>query len=256
MVCLRGAFDQDWIEMMRLAAERGLSNPTRLGEELAEARRDPGRFFHDTFLWLQDKACRRFVFDSPAAQIAALLMGSGTSHIFFDQWLIKEPGTPTRTPWHQDLPYWPVDGSQVCTVWLALDPVTANRGAVEYVVGSHRWNARYKPETFSGNAVYSENLPPVPDIDAQREGLDIVRFELEPGDCTVHHALTVHGSPGNESERVRRRASISRWAGDDAVYYPREGIQEIPTDPGIPAGDPIRCELWPRVWPRSGSSST
>jgi ectoine hydroxylase-related dioxygenase (phytanoyl-CoA dioxygenase family) len=122
---------------------------------------------------------------------------------------------------------------------------------VEFVAGSHRWNERFNPETFSGQAVYSEDLPPVPDIEGRRDELRILHFDLAPGDCTVHHALTVHGAPGNRSPRVRRRASISRWAGDDAVYHPREGIQDIPRDPGIPAGAPLRCELWPQVWPRA-----
>jgi ectoine hydroxylase-related dioxygenase (phytanoyl-CoA dioxygenase family) len=82
-----------------------------------------------------------------------------------------------------------------------------------------------------------------------RHELDIVRFELEPGDCTLHHGLTVHGAPGNSRPDRRRRAHVSRWAGDDAVYAPRPGIQEMPAMPDIPAGGPIDSDLWPRVWP-------
>lgn len=248
IVLLKGLFDADWVRFMQDAAERSLSDPGELHFEFAQERQDPGRFFFETFSWLHNAGCSAFVHRSPAAAIAGTIMRSAKINIFFDQWLIKEPGTPTRTPWHHDLPFWPVDGNQICTLWLALDPVTVGTGAVEYVAGSHRWGQRFKARSFSGVDRYGEDLPDVPDIEAMRDRLTLVQHELEPGDCTVHHGLTVHGSPGNFSETTRRRAYVTRWAGDDAVYYPRPNIQKIPRDPGIPAGAPLDCDLWPVVW--------
>ena len=249
IVCLRGLFAPEWIERLREAAEACMAAPTDMSAELAAAHNQKGRFFHDTFVWRHNADCRAFTFGSPAAAIAATLMGSNRVNIFFDQWLIKEPGTPTPTPWHHDLPYWPVNGTQICTLWLARDPVDATSGSVEYIRGSHKSGARYLPASFSGGSQYTEDLPPVPDIEAMRGNLDIVRFELAPGDCTVHHGLTVHGAPGNSRTERRRRVHVSRWAGDDAVYFPRPGIQEMPMEPGIPAGGRIDCDLWPQVWP-------
>jgi len=250
IVVLRGLFAPAWIERLRRAAEEGLAAPSDMSAELAAARKEKGRFFHDTFVWRHNDACRAFVFDSPAARIAAALMESSRINIFFDQWLIKEPGTPTATPWHNDLPYWPLNGAKICTLWLALDPVDAASGSVEYVKGSHKWGRRYLPASFSGSNQYTEDLEPVPDIEAMRDGLDIARFELAPGDCTVHHGLTVHGASGNSRLDRRRRAHVTRWAGDDAIYFPRPGIQEMPPAPDIPAGGPIDSDLWPQVWPR------
>ncbi|MFQ5468567.1 MAG: phytanoyl-CoA dioxygenase family protein, partial [Kiloniellaceae bacterium] len=224
IVCLRGLFAPAWIERLRRAAEAGLATPGELSAELAAARKDRGRFFHDTFVWRHNVDCRAFVFESPAARIAAALMGSRRVNIFFDQWLIKEPGTPTRTPWHQDLPYWPINGWQVATLWLALDEVGADSGAVEYLRGSHRWGRRYRPVAFSGQPQYTEPLPPMPNIEARREILDILRFDLAPGDCTVHHALLLHGAPGNQRLDRRRRAYVTRWTGDDVIFNPRDGI--------------------------------
>ncbi len=251
VICLRGLFDAEWIPLMRHAAEACLAAPTELHAEVAAARDEGGRFFHDTFVWRHNEDCRRFVFESPAAAIAARVMGAKKVNIIFDQWLIKEPGTPTRTPWHHDLTYWPVNGWQIATLWMALDPVSDESGGVEYVKGSHRWGQRYLPATFSGDAQYTEDLPDVPDIEALRNRLELVSFELEPGDCTLHHGLVVHGAPGNASLRQRRRASVTRWAGEDVVFYPREGIQEMPELPDIDAGDPLDSQLWPRVWPPS-----
>ncbi len=104
VVCLRGLFSARWIELMRKAAERGLNDPGELHAELAAEHGDDGRFFHDTFVWTRNENCRQFVFESPAANIAAQLMQSARINIFFDPWPTKEPGTTTRTPCHQDMP--------------------------------------------------------------------------------------------------------------------------------------------------------
>lgn len=247
IVCLRGLFTPDWVERMRDAAEDSLAKPGDLHAELASLRAEKGRFFHDTFIWMRNEVCKRFVFESPAATLCAQVMGSRKVNIFFDQWLIKEPETETRTPWHHDMTYWPIGGAQICTLWLALDPVTAESGAVEYVKGSHRWGQKYKPASFSGSNQYKEALPEVPDIDAMRDELSLVQYDLEPGDCTIHHGLTLHGSPGNRSLQLRRRAHVSRWAGDDATFQPREGLQEMPPLPELATGAPLDSELWPRV---------
>ena len=247
IVCLRGFFSAEWVESLKEVAEVSLDEPGELHAELAGQRNEGGRFFHDTFVWLRNETCRQFLFESPAATIAATMMRSQKINIFFDQWLIKEPGTATKTPWHHDMTYWPIDGEQICTVWLALDPVSEETGAVEYVKGSHKWGSRYKPASFSGGDQYKEALPEVPDIEAQRDQYQFAQFELEPGDCTVHQGLVVHGSPGNASAENRRRAYVSRWAGDDVVFYPREGLQEMPPLPELASGDPLDSSLWPKV---------
>ena len=247
IVCLRQQFSPSQIDALRSAAEQSMRNPGDLHAELAAQRNEQGRFFHDTFVWQRHETCRRFVFHSAAASIAAQMMQSSRINIFFDQWLIKEPGTITRTPWHHDMTYWPIDGWQICTIWVALDPVTKDTGAVEYVRGSHLWGRKFRPASFSGGDQYQEDLPDVPDIESERADHDIVQFELEPGDCTIHHGLIVHASPGNSATDVRRRAYVSRWTGDDVVFHPRAGLQEMPPLPDLKPGAPLDSELWPRV---------
>ena len=119
--------------------------------------------------------------------------------------------------------------------------------------GSHLWGERYAPIAFRPDLDYAEDLPKVPDIDAMRERLEILQFEFEPGDCTVHHGLMVHGAPGNATEACRRRAHVTRWAGDNVVYDPRPGIQPMLWDPDLAAGAPLDCELWQQVWTRAAA---
>jgi len=248
VVCLRQLFSPTWVEALQIAAEASLAEPGELHAELAALHQEKGRFFHDTFIWRRNETCRNFVFNSPAGTLAASILQSKKVNIFFDQWLIKEPGTSTKTPWHHDMTYWPIDGWQIATLWLALDPVTAETGAVEYVKGSHKWGQKFKPVSFSGNNQYTENIPKIPDVEAMRADLEFIQFDLAPGDCTLHHGLTVHGSSGNQSLELRRRAHISRWAGDDVIFHPREGLQEMPPFPReLTSGDSLDSELWPRI---------
>ena len=101
--------------------------------------------------------------------------------------------------------------------------------------------------SFSPEEIYEETLESVPDIEAERSVHSFACFEMAPGDCTIHHGLTVHGAPGNRSTSLRRRAYITRWAGDDVSYNPRPNLQRMLRDSGIESGRSLDCELFPVV---------
>jgi ectoine hydroxylase-related dioxygenase (phytanoyl-CoA dioxygenase family) len=103
--------------------------------------------------------------------------------------------TRQRTPWHQDQPYYNVDGRGV-SAWIPVDPVP-EAGCLELLAGTHRgpW---LMPRTFlDGEARWfpEGSLAELPDIEADRAGFDIRRFEMEPGDAIFFDFLTVHGAP-------------------------------------------------------------
>lgn len=239
------AFSPDEVDFLRDITERDMATPSPMG---LEATRDgTGRFFGDTFVWQHMKELEDFIQNSQAADLARHVMQTKKVNLLFDQLLVKEPGTSTPTIWHHDQTYWPVAGHHVCTMWIALDPVTKDSGAVEYVKGSHLWGQRYKAQSFKDKDLYKEDLPDVPDIDSMRDELEFDQFEMQPGDCTIHHGLTLHGASGNLRTDVRRRAYIMRWTGDDATYNPRPNLQPMLYDPPIKSGDPLDCDLFPVV---------
>ena len=247
VVHLKGLFDPEWLDLLRKRADHVLANPGKLANELAQ-NKENGRFFSDTFLWQQHDGFRDFIHNSPAAEIVAGVLRSTKVNIIFDQFLIKEPGTDEPTVWHHDLTYWPVKGRQVVTLWLALDPVTEETGSMEFVKGSHLWGQRYHPVAFVDPTKYQTREPPVPDINARRDEFEFIRFDYKPGDCTIHHGLLVHAAGGNKSQEQRRRAYVTRWAGDDVVYDPRPNIQTMLWEPPMAAGAPLDSDLWPVVW--------
>lgn len=246
VVCLRQAFSSVWLDFLVPAIEKAMANPGPLAEEYTLAG-GKGRFFGDLEMAGRLQEFRTFYEQSPAAEIAGKVMGSAKVNFFYDQLIAKEPGTSERTPWHQDQPYWAVSGWDVCSLWLPLDPIP-REVSVEYIRGSHLWSA-HNPYHFADGTPYKNTgLPPLPDIEADREAHDIATFEMSPGDCLVFQGMIVHGAPGNHGI-FRRRALATRWTGDDARYCVRPGEVAIPSeDPGLKHGDRLDSERFPVVW--------
>src|SRR5690606_31749019 len=116
--------------------------------------------------------------------------------LFYDQIFIKDPERSHATPWHQDAPYWPIEG-EALTVWLALDAIDRESGGVRYIAGSHRWGVVYRPTSRQQQDAWAQlDYPPMPDFDAQPP-TDLREWTVEPGDALIHHALTIHASGSN-----------------------------------------------------------
>ena len=165
VVLVRELVDPNWVGELQELVDQNIVQPSTMVRDINESG-STGNFFGDTFVCHHIAGFRSFIFDSPAADVVSACMGSSRVNLIFDQILAKEPGTSTRTTWHHDTPYWPVAGDMIATVWVALDPVTYDTGAVEYVKGSHRWGKRFAAVSFSPGETYHESLEPVPDIDS------------------------------------------------------------------------------------------
>lgn len=239
VVRLRGLFSPDWVSLLRDAFAEDELQPTPRAKDVGDG---PGRFFNDYNAWRQNGKLRRFLFESPLAAAAAGLFGSRRVSLYGDHLLTKYPGTATRTDWHQDLPYWRVDGEQVGSFWIALDPVTRETGALEFVRGSQATGILYNPE--GGARTEFEGHQWAPDIQVDRAAHDIVSYDLEPGDCTFHHSRMLHGAPGNSSPDRLRRGYAVRVAGDDAVYRNRPTTRDV-AEPGLADGAPLVSAGYP-----------
>ncbi len=229
--------------------EANIANPSPLNRAY-QPEDGSAPFFQDYCNWQQYPAYRAAITDSVMAECAARLMQSRTARIFHEHVLVKEPGNSMKTPWHQDQPYYLVDGRQSVSLWIPLDPVP-RAVSVEYVAGSHKWGRAFRPQRFDGTALYlGDSSEIVPDVEARREDWPVVGFEMAPGDAVAFDFRTLHGAPANFTSN-RRRAISFRWVGDDARFAKRKGR----TSPPFPAlsfedGAPFEGPDFPVIWPR------
>ncbi len=247
VVLLSGVF-ADWVKTLRDGIDWNMSNPSYRERTY---RPDDGSapFFQDHCTWNDNEYYRDFVKNSSAGAIAASLMKSKTARIFHDHILVKEPGNSVVTPWHQDQPYYLVEGQQTVSFWLPLDPISRDR-TIEYVAGSHLWDKSFRPMRFDGTPLFpGDDSEAVPDVASRRDELDIRGWEMEPGDAVAFSFRTIHGAPANNSA-VRRRVISTRWTGDDARFV----VRPAQTSPAFPDvvyedGAPFGGDQFPIIYP-------
>jgi len=257
-VCVRSYISHQWVEDLRAAVEEEIQSPGP-GGRYADA--DRGTFFASIRPWRWRTTFEEFVRWSEAGRLACRLFGSSEAQLFSDQLFVKKPGAIERTPWHQDMPYWPLRGDEVCSVWVALDTVTLESGGLEYIRGSHSSGAWYRPERFTEKAEMAgngETYDVMPEFDADELAEFRLSWDLEPGDCVVHHGRTVHGGGGNTVADRWRRGYSTRWMGSGVVYDDAPGRIHPPECHGLQDGQRFPEELFPKVRcaqrPGNGSS--
>jgi ectoine hydroxylase-related dioxygenase (phytanoyl-CoA dioxygenase family) len=249
-VCVRQLLTPDEVALLRQGIDANLAAPSPRAK-VASRPGDPGFFIEDFCNWQCNDAYRRVIFDSALPAAAALLTGSRTIRLYHDHMLTKEPGTRAPTPWHQDQPYYNVEGEMNLSMWIPVDPVRRH-STLEFVAGSHRgpW---LMPRSFMDHQAkwFPEgSLADLPDIEGTRAQQPILGWALEPGDVVCFHMLALHASGGVDGDRRRRVFSL-RLLGDDMRHAPRPWATS-PDFPGLaerlPAGAAMDDPLFPLLW--------
>lgn len=225
-VPLYGLFN-DWVETLRAGIARNMAEPSP-DAKIYTGQSGAGRFFGDYCNWGRIAEYRDFIFNSPAAEIGRTLMKSRGVRLFHEHVLVKEAAADVATPWHQDQPYYCVDGGQTVSLWLPLDSVPRER-RLEFVGGSHAWGKYFRPERFNKTPLNeNDGLEPVPDIDGNRDNYRVLGWALEPGDAVAFNYRTLHGAPANNSASQQRRAFSLRLIGDDVRFARRANLVTSP----------------------------
>jgi ectoine hydroxylase-related dioxygenase (phytanoyl-CoA dioxygenase family) len=250
VVILRGVLGEEEVASLARGVDRNLADLSPLGMNATEPGK-PGAFVEDFRNWQRIGEYEDVIRGSALGPVAGELTASREVRLFHDHLLVKEPGTLDRSPWHQDQPYYCVDGRQTVSFWIPLDPV-ARPSTLEFVAGSHA-GAWFMPRSFvKGTAmVFDEGaLEEVPDVDADRAAFPIKGWAMEPGDAVAFNMLTLHAAAGSPT---RRRAFSIRFTGDDVTWAPRPHRTSPPFDDvTLDAGAPLDHPAFPVVWSRGG----
>ena len=248
-VVIRGVLSATELETLTRGIEANLAQPGELAA-VASAADDPGRFIEDFCNWQRIDEYEHILKRSALPSIAAQLMQSQTARIYHDHLLVKEAGTKQPTPWHQDQPYYNVDGRQNVSFWIPVDPVP-RESTLEFLAGSHdgTW---YMPRTFMTRRAkwFPEGtLADLPDMSAAENKARVIGWALQPGDMVAFHMLTLHAASGSAT---RRRVFSARYLGDDVVHAPRQwrtSPEFFGLHDSLPAGAPMHHQRFPQVWP-------
>ena len=198
VIPLRGMFDKDWIELLNKGLNVNCESPTERSR--IWDKDDAGHtMFYDTLAWREIEEYKKFIFDSPAAQICGQLMKATTVNYFFDAVFVRSHGTKFETPWHQDEPYWSIEGYDACTLWMPLVPVK-EKNCLSFVPGSHRFKSVFNQKNFgeiTGHPKDQVDFSKVadqefPDINANPERFGVVSWEMQPGDCIAFNLSLIH----------------------------------------------------------------
>lgn len=131
--------------------------------------------------------------------------------IFSGEFFIKEPQTRHIVSMHQDLTYWglgAIDG--LVTAWIPLSPATPQSGCMDFVAGSHKNAILEHEDTFDKDNLLSRGQEVKVDVTDD----DKTAIEIHPGQMSLHHGLTIHGSGPNQSDD-RRIALVIRYIRPD-----------------------------------------
>ncbi len=247
VVILRGVLS-DWVNVIAKGIERNMRAPGPYASENAVSQ---GRFFDDYCNWHRIPEFENVVRESPVAEIAAKAMVSRTAQFYHDHVLVKEPGTPKSTPWHQDSPYYFIKGRQTVSFWIPVDPV--HDASLRFIKGSHKWARMVRPVSWADDSDFYDkkiDWTPVPDPDADPNDTSVIEWPMQPGDVVLFDFRTAHGARGNTTFN-RRRALSLRWVGDDAYYTQRPG-RTSPPFPGhdMTEGQKLREDWFPTIYSR------
>jgi len=255
VVVLRQALHPEWLLLIELGLQRVMRNAGQQKHRFFEG--GAGEFVETVRNTEVTPELERLVYDSPIADIIGALIESDDIWLYSDEFFVKDGGDCERTPWHQDTPYWPLDGDQIASMWISLDPLPRTE-CLEYVAGSHRGPIYdgFAPSRVSEDPTlphYGEGFPRLPDIESDRASYDIVAWDIEPGDVIVAHPSVLHGG-GPTGPTGRRRALTVRCYGNDVVYAERPPTRPtVPLTPGLSLalrpGDPLRSPWYPRLRP-------
>lgn len=120
---------------------------------------------------------------------------SASIQLFHDQALFKPALHGGAFAWHQDNAYWRCTPNNMVSIWLTLDDVDEQNGAMQFIPGSHDHIIEHG--ITEGGQLISPDIVVSP-----------VVVDLPAGGATLHHCQVLHYTAPNTTNRQRRALAI------------------------------------------------
>jgi phytanoyl-CoA hydroxylase len=126
--------------------------------------------------------------------------------------IVKRPEDGLPVAWHQDNTYWhSVTGTDVATVWLAIDDADVSNGCMQVIPSSHEGYPELEKVRTDGGDLLGLSVEVTPQMESAA-----VLLEMPAGSLSIHDSYVLHGSEANTSGR-RRAAYTMRYANANTV---------------------------------------
>lgn len=188
--------------------------------------------------WRDHGGIAQFSCAATLAEMARELAGVDGVRLFHDHILWKMPGDSRPTPWHQDLPFWPLEDARALSFWITVDDVDETNGCMMFVpksqeAGKLKAISLVEPEDLMEYAKEAGMAPEKPII-----------ARLRAGSCTVHSGLTFHYAYANRTDHPRRVLALI-YIPDGTRYTGRAHV--VTDGAGLRSGEAFHGGLFPKL---------
>jgi ectoine hydroxylase-related dioxygenase (phytanoyl-CoA dioxygenase family) len=160
----------------------------------------------------RDERLLEFLLCDEVLSLVTPLIGPNVG-LWSSHFICKPPFKGKATPWHEDSSYW--NGrmdrmSNICTVWLAIDPAFPENGSMGVIPGTHvNGFSEYENVDTSKNIFGAQ----VKDVDES----SAVYMSLNPNECSLHDSRIIHGAKPNTSPNRRCGYTMRYFPTDNKV---------------------------------------
>lgn len=193
-------------------------------------------------LWEDHHEIAPFTFHPRLCAAAAALLRTDCVRLWHDQALYKEPGG-RKTDAHLDYPFWPVDRTDLVSVWIPFADVGPGGGMMSYVRGSHASGITDFVDIgqLRGGKPY-ELLK-----DERVAHMPLIPVPAKKGSAIFHHACTIHAADANDTGETRRVFTMAYM--DDGCRRSRGDRYFALDRDHVEVGAPIVGPGHPIAWP-------
>jgi ectoine hydroxylase-related dioxygenase (phytanoyl-CoA dioxygenase family) len=159
------------------------------------------------YVSLQNAEILSLMLNPVLGAIAARLSGSNTIRLWHDQMIFKPTdtaGNKTNIGWHTDRAYWKTCSSaNMLTAWIPFQTCDESMGPLMAIDGSHRLTGNGDLRHF-----HTSDQTGLQDHFAADRRAARIPLNLEKGQVSFHHCLTIHGSGANRNSNPRHSISV------------------------------------------------
>ena len=201
------------LDIVKRAIQFTIDNPSPFSKKINNGE---GDFFYDYWTYKRNKSIQELLKSEDLINKIKEISSSNKINFFHDHVLVKHKSAPD-TPWHQDRPYYFVDGKNNFSIWITVDDINEN-SSLAFCSKSHLSGNEYLPVSFDNKKIVGQNsfLAELNENNLNMEAANGIQiFNMKAGDAIIFNNKTIHKSLPSSSTKTRSALSL-RFISDGA----------------------------------------